>query len=108
MKLLLIGLALLALAGCSEKDLRQAIEIIDSSVEEAPLTRSEVVAALKDSLSRGISKGALIASSKNGYYGNPELRAWAKRSIVSSGSSTAARNWPRQRPGRYLSSLLAR
>lgn len=74
MKLLLIGLALLALAGCSEKDLRQAIEIIDSSVEEAPLTRSEVVAALKDSLSRGISKGALIASSKNGYYGNPELR----------------------------------
>ena len=74
MKLLLTGLALLALAGCSEKDLRQAIEIIDSSVEEAPLTRSEVVAALKDSLSRGISKGALIASSKNGYYGNPELR----------------------------------
>ncbi len=74
MKLLFIGLALLALAGCSEKDLRQAIEIIDSSVAEVPLTRSEVVAALKDSLSSGISKGARIASTRNGYYGNSELR----------------------------------
>ena len=74
MKMLLIGLALLTLAGCSEKDLRQAIEIINASAEEVPLTQSEVVAGLKESLSRGISKGALIASSKNGYYGNPELR----------------------------------
>ena len=74
MKILLIGLALLALAGCSEKDMRQAIEIINSGTGEVPLTQSEVVAALKDSLSSGISKGALIASSKNGYYGNPELR----------------------------------
>ena len=74
MRILLMGLALLALVGCSEKDLRQAIEIANSSVEEIPLSQSEVVAALKDSLSRGISKGAQIASSKNGYYGNPELR----------------------------------
>jgi hypothetical protein len=32
------------------------------------------VAALKDSLSRGISKGALTASAKDGYYANPRLK----------------------------------
>lgn len=72
--LTLIGVALLMLAGCSERDLRQAYEIVSANAEEVPLTNSEVVAALKDSLSRGISKGALIASSKDGYYGNPRLK----------------------------------
>lgn len=38
------------------------------------MTSEEVVAALKDSLSRGISKGALIASAKDGYYANPRLK----------------------------------
>lgn len=62
------------LAGCSEKDLRQAYEVLTESTENAPLTTTEVVAALKDSLSQGISKGALIASARDGYYGNPRLK----------------------------------
>jgi len=74
MRLIPIGIVVLVLAGCSEKDLRQAYEIVSASAEEVPLTSAEVVAALKDSLSRGISKGALIASAKNGYYGNPRLK----------------------------------
>ncbi len=74
MRLIPIGIVVLVLAGCSEKDLRQAYEIVSASAEEVPLTSAEVVAALKDSLSRGISKGALIASAKDGYYGNPRLK----------------------------------
>ena len=74
MKLLVIGLTVLALAGCSEKDLRETIEIINASVEEVPLTQAEVSAALKDSLSKGISRGALEASARDGYLGNPRLK----------------------------------
>ncbi len=74
MKLILVGITVLMLTGCSEKDLRQTYEIITASAEEVPLTQSEVVAALKDSLSRGISKGALVASAKDGYFGNPRLK----------------------------------
>ncbi len=74
MKFIVLGLALLALAGCSEKELRQTIEVINASVEEVPLTEKEVAAALKDSLSKGISRGALVASAKDGYLANPELK----------------------------------
>jgi len=74
MKRLVMGIALLALLGCSEKDLRETIEIINASVEEVPLTQAEVTAALKDSLSKGISRGALQASARNGYLGNPRLK----------------------------------
>ena len=70
----LVVFTVLALAGCSEKDLRQAYELITDSTQDAPLTKTEVVAALKDSLSQGISKGALIASARDGYYGNPRLK----------------------------------
>jgi len=69
-----VVLAVLALAGCSEKDLRQAYDIITDSTQDVPLTQAEVVAALKDSLSQGISKGALIASARDGYFGNPRLK----------------------------------
>lgn len=72
-RVVLIGLALI-LTACSEKDLRQAIEIINASAEEVPLNETEVGAALKDALARGISKGAIIASAKDGYFGNPQLK----------------------------------
>lgn len=74
MRILLIAIAILSLAGCSEKDLRQAYELVNASSEEVPLTRAEVTAALKDALGKGISRGAVIASAENGYLGNPELR----------------------------------
>lgn len=74
MKSILFAILVVALTGCSEKDLRQAYEVITVSAEEVPLTRSEVVAALKDSLSRGITRGAIVASRKDGYYGDPRLR----------------------------------
>ena len=72
-RLLLIMISLL-LTSCAEKDLRQAFEIINATAEEVPLNETEVAAALKDALSRGISKGAIIASAKNGYFGNPKLK----------------------------------
>lgn len=72
--LVAVVITVFVLAGCSEKDLRQAYQIYTESAEEVPLTSTEVVAALKDSLARGISKGAQIASAKNGYYGNPRLK----------------------------------
>ncbi len=74
MKRFILGLALLALAGCSEKDLRETIEIINASIEEVPLSQAEVSAGLKDALSKGISRGAAVASARDGYLGNPELR----------------------------------
>ena len=72
--LVAVVFTVLVLAGCSEKDLRQAYQVFTESTEDAPLTTNEVVAALKDSLSQGISKGALIASARDGYYGNPRLK----------------------------------
>ncbi len=74
MKPLLIAILTLSVLACSDKDLRETFEIISASAEEIPLTRSEVVAALKDSLSRGITKGANLASLKDGYLGNPQLK----------------------------------
>ena len=74
MKIFITVLLMLGLAACSEKDIRQTIEIINESVEEVPLTKAEVSAALKDSLSRGISKAAIIASANDGYYANPALK----------------------------------
>ena len=72
--IIVIAAALLALAGCSEKELRQAYELVDAGAAEVPLTREEVVAGLKDSLARGISRGAALAATKNGYYGDSRLR----------------------------------
>ncbi len=74
MKKLIVVLLMLGLTACSEKDIRQTIEIINESAEEVPLTRAEVAAALRDSLSRGISKAAIIASANDGYYANPALK----------------------------------
>ena len=74
MRLLLIALALLSLAGCSEREWREAIEIVNASAEELPLSSEEVGAALRDSLSRGIARGARQASANNGYFGDPRLR----------------------------------
>ena len=72
--LVAIVFTVLLLAGCSEKDLRQDYEVITENTDDVPLTTTEVVAALKDSLSQGISKGVLIASARDGYYGNPRLK----------------------------------
>lgn len=72
-RLFLILISLL-LTSCAEKDLRQAIEIINATAEEVPLNQTEVAAALKDALSKGISKGAIIASARNGYFGDPRLK----------------------------------
>jgi len=74
MKKLLILPLLLILLGCSEKDLREALEMIDASAQEVPLTRTEVVQGLKDALAKGISRGALVAGAKDGYLGNPKLK----------------------------------
>jgi hypothetical protein len=73
-KILTIALILCGLAGCSEKDLREIYERVEASPVDVPLTREEVTAGLKDSLARGISRGAAIASAENGYYGDPKLR----------------------------------
>lgn len=73
MKLLIVVLALLSLAGCSEKEIRQAYELVNSGIE-APLTREEVSAGLRDALARGISKGAASASAKDGFLGNPSIK----------------------------------
>jgi len=74
MKKILLLMIFLAPLGCSEKDLREAIEIIEASTQEVPLTRAEVVQGLKDALARGISRGTAVAGAKNGYLGNPRLR----------------------------------
>lgn len=74
MKKFLFILVLILPVGCAEKDLHQAIEAIKASTQETPLSRAEVVQGLKDALARGISRGALEASAKNGYLGNPKLK----------------------------------
>lgn len=70
--LLLCSLALVT--ACSDKDLRDAVAYLDATAEEVPLTEREVSAALKDSLARGISRGAAQASTTDGFLLNPELK----------------------------------
>jgi hypothetical protein len=82
MRLILIGIMMLLLSGCSEKDMRQTYDLINSSVTEVPLTRQEIVAALKESLSKGITRGAALASRKNGYFGNPQLKIEFPRDVI--------------------------
>lgn len=74
MRLILAGLIVFVLAGCSEKDLRQTLEILSASAEEVPLRESEVIAALKDALARGASLGAATAAREGGYFDNPRLK----------------------------------
>jgi hypothetical protein len=74
MKSVLIGIFVLLLSACSEKELRHTYEIVNASVDEVPLSQQEVAAALRDSLSQGATRGAIIASLKNGYYENPRLK----------------------------------
>ena len=66
MKIFLIGLALLALSGCSGKDLQE--------LGLAPLTEAEVTQALKDALSYGIARSAAGAGKTDGYFGDPRLK----------------------------------
>ena len=82
MRLILIGIMMLLLSGCSEKDMRQTYDLINESVAEAPLTRQEIVAALKESLSKGITRGAALASRKDGYFGNPRLKIEFPQDVV--------------------------
>ena len=73
-KCLIIALCAMSVTACSSRDIRQTIDIINATAEEIPLTEAEVSAALKDALSRGIARGAAIASSENGYLSNPRLK----------------------------------
>ena len=70
----LLLLLVLVLPACSQKDLRQAIDVLEASLDEAPLSEAEVAAGLKDALAKGIARGAEIASAQNGYLGNPSLK----------------------------------
>ena len=74
MKLLLAGLLVLLLAGCSEKEFRQSLELLNASAEEIPLSEGEVVAALKDALARGASIGSSSAAVQGAFLNNPGLR----------------------------------
>lgn len=74
MKLLILLLAAFAMVGCSEKEIRHNYERLSASIEEAPLSEAEVSTALRDALSRGISRGAAVASARDGYLGNPRLK----------------------------------
>ena len=64
----------LALAACSSKEFQQVLETVSASSSEVPLSQGEVVAGLKDALSNGIARGAIRASSIDGYFANPRLK----------------------------------
>ena len=74
LKSVLVLVLLAGLAACSEKDLREAIEVIHAGIDEVPLSEAEVRAGLRDALSRGISRGAIAASTKDGFFANPRLK----------------------------------
>jgi hypothetical protein len=66
MRILLTGLMVLFLFGCSGKDLQE--------LGLAPLTEAEVTQALKDALSGGIARSASTAGRTDGYYANSNLK----------------------------------
>ncbi len=74
MKSKLLIVSLLLLSACSAKDMQQTLDLINANIEQTQLSEQEVVAALKDALAQGISRGAGQAAALDGYYGNPMLR----------------------------------
>jgi hypothetical protein len=66
MKVILIGLVLLSLSGCSGRELQE--------LGLAPLTEAEVTQALKDALSYGIARSAASAGRTDGYFANSSLK----------------------------------
>jgi hypothetical protein len=66
MRIVLVGLALLVLSGCSARDLQE--------IGMAPLTETEVTQALKDALSYGIARSAASAGQTDGYFANSSLK----------------------------------
>ena len=70
----LILASALVSAGCLKKDLRDTIDLIESSLNQAQLSETEVANGLKDAVLRGIEKGSRLAAAKNGYLENPDLK----------------------------------
>jgi glutamine amidotransferase PdxT len=66
MKVIVIGLLLLSLFGCSSKDLQD--------LGLAPLTEAEVTQALRDALAAGIARSAASAGRTDGYFANSSLK----------------------------------
>ena len=63
-----------ALVGCSERELRDAVERIEQTYEQRPLSRKEVVRGLKEALDQGIATAAGQASREGGYYDDERLK----------------------------------
>ena len=74
MRVLLLFLTVFAIGGCSDKEIRENYERLTASIEAVPLSEAEVTAGLRDALSRGISRGAQLASARDGYLRNPRLK----------------------------------
>ena len=78
-KLILIGsiLTALSITGCDE--LNKVIETTNTVINSespatAALTNEEVIAGLKEALTKGISEGADIASMTDGFFKNPKIK----------------------------------
>lgn len=68
-KLLSLGLALLALAGCADLQIN-----LRDMPKAGPPTEAEIIAGLKEALTLGARKGAEKLAARDGYYGDSLVR----------------------------------
>lgn len=71
-----VSLSLIVLlCSCTATQINQAVSAADKVLEsDKPLTATEVGDGLKEALTKGISKGADMASQMDGYFKNPQIK----------------------------------
>lgn len=64
----------LVLGACTSAQINQALEDVNKTLGDKPLTTGEVAEGLKEALVKGISTGSDLVSVTDGYFKNPQIK----------------------------------
>lgn len=70
----ILWILLLVLGACTSAQINQALEDVNKTLGDKPLTTAEVAEGLKEALVKGISTGSDLVSVTDGYFKNPEIK----------------------------------
>lgn len=70
----ILWILMLMLGACTSAQINQALEDVNKTLGDKPLTTAEVAEGLKEALVKGISTGSDLVSLTDGYFKNPEIK----------------------------------
>lgn len=70
----ILWILMLMLGACTSAQINQALEDVNKTLGDKPLTTAEVAEGLKEALVKGISTGSDLVSVTDGYFKNPEIK----------------------------------